>query len=342
MKVFLSPLLFLIQLVSLSQTSDDSTNILKWLHATINIECEPSYRREEDRLWRLLGDNKITFEEYRQKTANLNLTRVKGSAIYFLFNKKHYLITARHVLIDTTSIYDTLSFYKNGYDVFQKIFLVEHPQNITKHNIVKADKYGNIVDASHNEDTFIMGISTLNCKLSSPQQDLGILMLDEIYDSKSFIRALEEKGYIPIEIADIDTICNIKTNEKIFAIGYPDESLVLNKWQFLPRALLNWESWGVAIPVISYGEIEANSNDTDYFYGNIFVYLGFSGGPVIRGGKLIGITSRMISETKQFNGSIPNLALIHHSIFIKSSLIIQLLRKAEPSWWDLKNFNPNK
>jgi hypothetical protein len=323
--------LFITFSLSKGQTQIDSSIMSKWLHATINIECQPSYAKERDKLWDLMVAEKISWDEYNRKSDSLYLVpRKTGSAIYLSYNQKNYLITAKHVIEDTTSIFET-DFLSDryGYNIFQKIFLVESPQTLNKHKIISIDKSGNVVEAPTNhEETFIMNIPSDAFEFSS-QGDLGIINLNKIRGIGSFLRTLKNKNYIPITISDIDTLCNIKNGDTIFAIGYPNESLRLNKWQVYPRAILNWESWGVTTPVISYGEIENAFDTLSYFYGNIFVYKGFSGGAVVSNNKLIGIVTGGYAELKQLNTPGPYEYIIHHSVFMKSSLILQLIRELE-------------
>ena len=80
------------------------------------------------------------------------------------------------------------------------------------------------------------------------------------------------------------------------ALGFPIESLVAQK--SIPKALYNWSSVNIAIPLVTKGVISNTGNHSKTFEGNIFVYHGNSGGPIISNNKLIGIISRMELDKK--------------------------------------------
>ena len=80
--------LFITFSLSKGQTQIDSSIMSKWLHATINIECQPSYAKERDKLWDLMVAEKISWDEYNRKSDSLYLVpRKTGSAIYLSYNQ---------------------------------------------------------------------------------------------------------------------------------------------------------------------------------------------------------------------------------------------------------------
>jgi len=321
MKYFLALLFFLTMSISQAQTKNNSSDILKWVHATINIECEYANENQREKLSNLLTSEKINLEEYIKKQDSLDLLpRPSGTAIFVLYNKKYYLITARHVILDTT--YSN----NNNNKISPKIFLVESPQTLINHSGDVIDKNGNLYIKNRNVLAILYKLSSY--ELSSPQQDLGVIGLDDNYFTKLFTNKLIQGGYTPITLSDINTLCSIKEGEKIFAVGYPVESEIFNKGA-LPKPYLSWEGWSVTLPTISWGTIGNVLKNENHFEGNIFVYHGFSGGAVIAKNKLIGITSGETRELGQKSGSSPNIYFVHHSLFIKSSLIIPLLKKLE-------------
>ena len=117
------------------------------------------------------------------------------------------------------------------------------------------------------------------------EKDLVIYELSRF--DQQFISSILYKNYVPINISDIDSACDLNEGDKITAIGFPDESYV----SVLPMddRERGWNSNRLVVPSVTYGTIALNTKSNFYFDANIFVYHGFSGGPIIRNNKLIGI-----------------------------------------------------
>lgn len=321
-KGYLSLLLLIVIDISQAQTIVDSSSISKWVHATINIQCAPSTRPGFEELIDLRFAGKISIKQFKMKLDSLYLVRrSSGTAVFFLHNQRYHLLTARHVILDTSA--------SNKNPTLSRIFLVESPQTMNTRKGISIDQNANVYITNDSDVTFINEISELDYELSSPKQDLGIIYLEENpTGEKKFLHALIKKGYVPITLSDIDTSCNIGREENIFAIGYPRESEIADK-RHLQWQVLAWEGWTITAPMITFGTVESVPKNQDYFYGSIFVYHGFSGGPVIAKNKLIGITRGGVPEVKNTCTISPNIYLEHHSVLKKSSLIMPLLRKLE-------------
>src|SRR4030067_2089844 len=97
-------ILFLFLILTISshaQNPLDSSTVYKWIKSTINIQCQFGDKKAEDKLHNLWWSKKIDTKEYKRKLDSLPiLPRKSGTAVYFYYNKRFYLITAKHMLFD--------------------------------------------------------------------------------------------------------------------------------------------------------------------------------------------------------------------------------------------------
>jgi len=107
---------------------------------------------------------------------------------------------------------------------------------------------------------------------------------------------LENSGYKSIRI-DSTWIYSLNEGDPIFSIGYSITTSILGKLN-LSSAIHNWSSQYVSLPTISFGNIAMNNSLLHFFWGDLSIYPGNSGGPVIKNNKLIGI----ISGQAQYDG----------------------------------------
>lgn len=244
-----------------------------------------------------------------------NSVSASGTAIYALHNNNHYLITARHVVEDLSE--------KDTGRTYSRIFLIQNGSStLAAKKVINEDESG--------------GGMLMNLNAGRPwdrpfvfsENDLAIIDLSHSGSGGlEFIKILDQRGYRPILISDIDTVDSKKTGVKIMALGFPEESELPRK--DLPKALLNWQSALVTLPVVTKGEYLKLVTEEKFFDGNIFVYRGFSGGPIVSGNKLIGIVHGGFPEVKKTSNTSLNSYINHHNIFIKSALILPLLRQLQ-------------
>lgn len=263
---------------------DSSTTITKWTNAVINIE------------------------------ARNNGQIASGSAIFMIYHDRLLLLTARHVVHDWTST--------DPNKISDMIVLIE---NLTERDI--KDTY----DSARNSYTFVGDFHFLffgrssesRWAFSSIEKDLAVIDLSVGIPAQSFANTLFKRGYRPIFVKDIDTLCNIKEGDKIMAVGYPVESEVdTNK----AGPLLKFTSRFISLPMVTEGTTNGIS-DNIFFDANLFVYHGFSGGPIIKNNQLIGIVHGGYPQpTRKQSKQLP-LYLKLQLQLIKSTHIMQLLRQ---------------
>jgi hypothetical protein len=327
---YLSICFLLFTLNAKSQGTDYPNHINKWLRACLNLEAHPNFF--QSKIWgkwqtmsangvKLNRDSALRIQEYYEQI------KITATGIFIFYHNKHYIVTARHFLVDENSM------IKN--EVHFRIFLID---NGSTNLFLKNTNYDTMPDV-HYLDGFASGkdINDVKYQLSDTVADIAVISLDDIPGTgKQFIGALYTRGYRPISISDIDT-SNLHTRDKIQAVGFPDElSRLPNQTKRYDLSVYYWQSPWVTIPVVSTGYIRYSrlANNVPLFTGNIFIYHGFSGGPVLRNNKLIGLSVAYGGIRENSGDSLLNYYSDEYSLFSNAKNILAILRKIE------KRFKP--
>jgi hypothetical protein len=284
--------------------------IEKWIKSTVNLAFRTTLGDQPEQILKLAKwkrDNKIDLETYAKAVNSLeNIGFIgNGSALYFKIGEKRGLLTARHVL------HDCLSSDSNA--ICLKFFLSPNGSDLKE----TRSNNGQVIP-----DPRAMIMLPRHFRFSSINDDLGVIYFDGV--SPFFINYLDSQGYKPISIDDIDTTWNYKIGDDIMAVGFPDFSVIQARG--LTRPLQFWGSNDISLPVITYGKISDLQEGTISFSGNIYIYHGNSGGPIIRNNKLIGIVSGFHRiEFRAGQGAL-NKFFLQEMDFIKSSCIWNFLQ----------------
>lgn len=286
------------------------TDIKKWERSVINIECQ-ELRYTPDDIDQIIATekahDKISSEEKeleRRGQLGRETNPVSGTAIYLTDNGKKYLVTARHVIFDpqeskgteNSRLFKDISI-RTPYDYFLK--------RKVNNSSIPSTGYG----------------ATNPFYLSDDITDIGIISLQASL-THFLIKTLEDDGYVPINLSDIDQIMTLHSGDRIAAIGYPDFSKI---GVFQKRN--DYQSNVVVLPVSTFGNVAMAHEQLAYFIGDITVYPGNSGGPVIRDDKLIGIVSKQVLiplDRSTYYSSRGTLAKV-----IRAEHIIRALRKLQ-------------
>ncbi|HVT85199.1 MAG TPA: hypothetical protein VHD35_08335 [Chitinophagaceae bacterium] len=302
--------------------SQNKIDINKWRKACLNLEVRPNFF--VSKIWcriQTLERRGVKIDPIKVNALKkqYNSTIISWTGLFLKYKHKHYLLTARHCLVDDSAA------VKNF--VFEKIYLVEDGSNkinITDHSIDQKTPYVPYLDG------YVYG-KNVQYSLSDSSVDLGIIALDDIPGfGKQFVDGLYSKGYIPIDFSDIDTTHRLLKNQEITLIGFPSElSQLKNLRKNVDSSIYYWRSTNVTIPDVSTGYIKDPMNKNFFFRGNVFSYHGFSGGPVISNNKLIGINKLyggvyMNTKSPQLNYYTDEFAE-----FTKAYKIIPLLKDLE-------------
>jgi len=293
------------------------STIEKWMSAIINIE----FRRDPntDILIKIVNDfrsGKITQDQmvnlinqgYLDPRINGSGT---GTAIYMMYKGMHLLVTARHMVFDEQT--------KKAFD---KILIIQDSSE-------KVHREGEAVIMNLNMRGHTMPTSYL---FSSKEDDLAVIVLEETVRSKYFIDVLEKRNYKPISIEDIDKECKLKKGQEIMSFGYPNE-ISTRTTKTLSISEAYWESPYKSIPAYSIGKVADFIDKANYFYGDIFVTHGNSGGPIVSKNKLVGIVHGAFDPNteypvfKELKNARVKLYIKSNPTFTKSTALIKLLNQ---------------
>ena len=208
---------------------------------------------------------------------------ISGTAIYLKDGNNRYLITNRHLVIDEKGTEEkrekSVSFEvekteKNYLDI---LWL---QTNLPLNAYLKNQKsFGSLS---------YMGVKNIDevANISDDSLDIAILSLQNI-SGKLFLSGLKDSIYEPISITDIDTT-DLFIGQDITAIGYPATSLIT-----IAKGLGYFEN-KVVLPMVTFGRIAMYHTLVNNYYGDITVYPGNSGGPVISNNKMVGLVNAQI------------------------------------------------
>ncbi|WP_179221549.1 S1 family peptidase [Sphingobacterium cellulitidis] len=268
-------------------------NIEKWKKAVVHLECATDSHNSEE-LKEMLARDEITSEMFDLllKKGSRDI-RYSGTAIFFEHNGGRYLITARHVVLDNDSsqliLNEEIKKHLDSGTPFETNHLKEIIDNNIFKIIFKVPTYDEIVRGETSEE-FLMNLGAGPSRLSpytfsNKETDLAIISLNN--RNSRFADDLMAKGYDPINLEDLD-FDEHNEGEDIFSVGYPASTSTLGE-NILTEAEKHWSSSIFSLPVSSFGKIAMNHPDLDFFWADISIYPGNSGGPLISNDKLIGI-----------------------------------------------------
>src|ERR1035437_3059577 len=208
--------------------SEDSI-INKWQKAVIDIASESdklniypllqfiSSRKQQNKSYSLID----SLKDYDSLRSLIN--RTSGTAIYLADGKNRYLITAKHVVFDRNFTIRHKYFTQENLSKRSDEYFEKFNANVTIEtplSLFLKGKYNSFELPEINQDSV-----TRPFKFSDNNLDIAILSLQS---QKTYLiqKVLEEDGYSPIDIKNIDTIDNNKIGDNLIAIGYPSYSLL--------------------------------------------------------------------------------------------------------------------
>lgn len=122
--------------------------------------------------------------------------------------------------------------------------------------------------------------------MSSPAEDLAVISLQR---EQRFTEDLLAAGYEPIDIDDVAEGPSAEGAE-VVSVGYPEATAVVGTQQLHP-ARRHWASSAISLPVFSFGRVAMSHPRFPFFWADLSIYPGNSGGPVIEEDQLVGIVS---------------------------------------------------
>lgn len=347
----------------------------KWKNCIVNLEMrgrdttgyfryDSSFRVLKDSLRNAYKNGSINLDTYSNRLLNYmrNSPRSKtkystGSAVFIKSGGKRYLITARHVVHDTSEVlyqqyYNRIA---NNEIIFSEIFI--RPRYKTK-EAGSSNKKNKIVtgivsikgetngtnqfkkkdsSSTYKEEitsTELFGVTAFGVIMNTPENCMPYTLSDSKYDLA--ILSLDNKSAFfggPPEFSNLGDYLTdngyvpielsdideseIFEGEEVFAIGFPGSTSTINQIVKTNNEVV-FSPYANSLPVFAFGKVAMTHKELEYFWIDASVYPGNSGGPVIRNGKLLGLVSAQATV---------NSIRIPFGRIIKSKYIVELLQK---------------
>lgn len=322
----------------------------QWKKAVIHLECATDseqvhdQRNRRDELYEQHLKGEVSFEEYTQQLDVYGRDiRCQGTAIFLIHNERRYLLTARHVLFD--EIASEINYQKELKECER---LPDYAQGsyLDFLNKERADRIFNAIFKVPSLDEAIAGLEFRNLPqlvnlyagpseirpytFTTPDLDLAIISLDN-RDTR-FADDLIALGYCPISSELIDE-CPTSEGAEVFTVGFPGATALITQVNQTPEVAVHSSSF-VSLPVSSWGRVSMLHPQLPFYWCDMSIYPGNSGGPLIENGKLVGIVSAQ--ATQKIEGMPLARAGIPFAKIIKAGFIKHLLEvqeaKDKPQW----------
>lgn len=281
--------------------------IEKWKKAVIHLECATDSEHFSDRVKRIEGlrkdleEGRISHEQFAdQIMAQTRNLRYHGTAIFLVHENKRYLITARHVLWDEHSAqreYKEELIRAQDWPENMRLSLLDMAEARKRNNIFsiifRVPSYDEVIRGDLNEyKAFLMNLGagtspTVPYTFSSGDIDLAVISLDQ--RDSHFADELIAKGYEPIALSDVGKAPTGEGTE-VYTVGYPSSTALLGQVRQHP-GVAHWSSSYFSVPTFSFGRVSMLHDALPFYWVDMSIYPGNSGGPVIESGKLVGVVS---------------------------------------------------
>lgn len=256
-------------------------------------ECRERYQKGE-----------ITQDQWLQgMLGGFRDIRFRGTALFIRNADRRFLVTARHVLWDELSAKRMVEEPKNALpqslpDNMRKEFLSPFKRDSLIQIFPIIFRVPTLDELPITPPTllplpaFLMNLqsgpySIAPYTFSDPELDLAIVSLNQ-HDYR-FAEDLERQGCTPIASEDFADGPSAEAAE-VFTVGYPGSIAVLAE-RSLKLEVGLWASGAVCLPTFAFGRVSMLHQKLDFFWCDMSIYPGNSGGPVIENNRLVGIVS---------------------------------------------------
>lgn len=303
---------------------EGATNSLHWSERRTALN---ELRRRHD-----IGE--ISHEDYGiqyDRYTALDL-RYTGTATLLKSEDRHYLLTARHVLHDkfTGEMDLQAARQRPGYnpsddDLYEMIAEMQiFPL------IFQVSSIDDAINGSPADGTLLALQSgyppALPYTFSDPLLDLAIVSLRD--QASDFLNKLLRSGYKAVDVSSISKR-RVSVGEDIFTVGFPASTSHIDELQpdMAQHITPDRRSMLVSTPVFSFGKVAMAHEALEYFWADMSVYPGNSGGPVIRDNEIVGVVSAQatvpVNDTSGERVGIPFGMIVH------SDAIMSLIKEQE-------------
>lgn len=313
----------------------------RWKKAIVHLECaadELPWRDHERRIVEAhaaLARGELSAQQFSEamRVRGREL-RYHGTALYVVHRGRRYLVTARHVLFDEVSAHRELALEQQRMASRAENASKEVPLALSQwlenriFGIIFPVPSLNEVLLGSGKRGFLMNLgsgsrSSLPYTFSTRELDLAVISLDQRHSE--FADELEAVGHMPISSSDIADGPSHE-GEEIFTIGFPRATALLGQVEMDPRRIA-WASQDYSLPVSAFGRVSMLHEALSYFWADLSVFPGNSGGPVVSGDRLVGIVSSQANEA--IDSSPDFRARIPFGKVVRSGYIFDLLAEQE-------------
>lgn len=236
-----------------------------------------------------------------------------GTSIFLKKDNKRYLLTARHVLFDEIQsdhdYADRLERIEKEKDSLNKEFRqagFSYDSVRIYRYIFKVPTLDEDIRGAKFSHLYGLGTGPYNYRsytFSDSKLDLAVISFDESkpshFSGKQFANQLENNGYIPVDVDDLDISSNLIEGKNVFAVGFSGTNSIIEGDERSKKTYVT-NSGYYAYPELSFGRVEMFNEKLSYFVSYSTVYSLNSGAPLIDSstGKLIGMLINPLTINK--------------------------------------------
>lgn len=315
--------------------------LARWKRAVIHLECATDSEHFYDRIKRmdqqraLLDQGMITPQQFAEEIAGRSRDiRFHGTALFLSHAGRRYLVTARHVVWDERSakreVEEEAQRALSWPDHMRPHILqsaVERAQNNIFNIIFRVPSLDEVL-ANRRDREFLMNLGagtsfTVPYTFSAPELDLALISLDQ--RNTRFADELVALGFVPISSSEIADGPDSEAQE-VFTVGFPSSTALIGQVSLHP-ASAHWSSSHFSLPVASFGRVSMLHDALPFFWADMSIYPGNSGGPLVANDRLVGVVSAQ--ATLPIDGVPDARTRIPFGRIIKTRFVRELLEVQE-------------
>lgn len=318
-------------------------SIESWKKSVIHLECATDSVHFHDRMSQLealrgrFEKGEITPEQFSEGiSGGTRDIRFQGTGVFVRHDDRRFLVTARHVLWDETSAKRELQEEKaraQSWPEPGRDFLLTHSISRLTDRIFsiifRVPTLDEALSGRLSQPTpFLMNLGagtsgTAPYTFSDPTLDLAVISLEQ--RDQEFADELENQGY---QTVSSDAFADGPSGEgvDVFAIGFPGAISVVGRQKLSP-AETHWASSAVSLPTFTFGKVAMLHSGLDFFWCDLSVYPGNSGGPIIEGEQIVGIVSAQALIPIEGEGATKGHTRIPFASVIRAKHVLPLLQK---------------
>lgn len=279
----------------------------EWKKAVIHLECATDSEHIYDNIKRVdelrtkLDQGEISQDKFLQEmTGRTRDLRYHGTALFISHNDRRYLLTARHVLFNEVSAkreYEEELERSKSWPAGSREHILQSANERALNNIFniifRVPSFDEVLEKNtHTHIEFLMNLGadtsfSVPYTFSAPELDLALVSLDQ-RDSR-FADQLLELGYEPI-LSDLIGDSPSSEGADIFTVGFPSATALIGQIN-QHSATAHWASSHFSLPVFSFGKVSMLHDELPFYWSDMSIFPGNSGGPIVENGKLVGVVS---------------------------------------------------